>query len=369
MASRPRLAIAMGDPAGVGPEIVFKALSLPDIAGLADYGVFGSPCALRAVAQRLNRSFPWASVPIPESGKDFRKALSAPPRPASPRAAASSPTVFFFPRREDETVVPGRWSRFTGWISHAWASRAAEACLPRADETAAPFDALVTAPICKAAWKTAGAKRPGHTELLAEIARKADGRTRREVMMLVGGGLRVALATIHTPLARVPEKLSANRIAAVARVLHQGLQTDFGLERPRIAVLGLNPHAGEDGMLGDEETRIILPALRRLERDGISALGPLPADTAFHFARRGRYDAVLAMYHDQGLGPLKTVAFEDGVNVTLGLPLVRTSVDHGAAFDLAGQGEASEASMAAAIRLAIDIVDRRRARLIRESLG
>ena len=337
---RPRLAVTLGDPAGVGPEIVLKALLRPDLVRLADYTVHGDHNLLRDTAARLGLRYDWDR--LGPNGAAVRVVED----PASARRSAK--------------IRPGRWTVSGGVASLAWVRAAALACLPSVDD---PHDALVTAPICKAAWKAAGAVWPGHTELLAFLCRQATGRDAREVMLLAGGGLRVALATVHTPLARVPAELTIDRLVSVGRALHRGLATDFGLPRPRIAVLGLNPHAGEDGHLGAEEQTVILPALRRLRRAGIDAHGPVPADTAFHFARQGRYDAILAMYHDQGLGPLKTVAFHDGVNITLGLPLVRTSVDHGTAFDIAGRGVADESSLVAAIRQSVEIVaHRKRAR-------
>jgi 4-hydroxythreonine-4-phosphate dehydrogenase len=215
-------------------------------------------------------------------------------------------------------------------------------------------DALVTGPIAKAAWAKAGADVPGHTELLA---RRSGGA--RPVMMLVGGGLRVALVTTHLALRDVPGAVTRAAVRESGRILGRELRAGWGIAAPRIAVLGLNPHAGEAGRFGDEEARAVRPAVRDLVRAGVDARGPLPADTAFHAARTGRYDAVLAMYHDQGLGPLKTVAFETGVNVTLGLPIVRTSVDHGTAFDIAGTGKADARSALEAIRLAVTLAGNR----------
>jgi 4-hydroxythreonine-4-phosphate dehydrogenase len=211
-------------------------------------------------------------------------------------------------------------------------------------------DALVTGPISKEVIGAGGFDYPGHTELLEETAGRG-----RAVMLLVGGGLRVALATIHCALREVPARITEPLLAGILDVLQADLTRRFRLSAPRIAVCGLNPHAGEGGRFGDEEIRAIRPAVLRATERGIDARGPFAADTLFHRAIAGEFDCVLAMYHDQALGPLKTHAFGRAVNVTLGLPLVRTSVDHGTAFDIAGKGRADASSMVEAIRLAAEI--------------
>ena len=221
----------------------------------------------------------------------------------------------------------------------------------------AEADALCTAPIHKAALiDGAGFDHPGHTEYLADLA---GGAT--VVMMLACDTLRVVPATIHIPLAQVPSRLTAQGLTDTILVTHAALRRDFGIDRPRIAVAGLNPHAGEDGNIGLEEIDMIVPVLDALRRSGIDLSGPLSADTMFHAAARSRYDAAIAMYHDQALIPIKTIDFSGGVNVTLGLPFVRTSPDHGTAFDIAGTGRADPASMIAAIRMAASMA-RARAR-------
>jgi 4-hydroxythreonine-4-phosphate dehydrogenase len=212
---------------------------------------------------------------------------------------------------------------------------------------------MVTAPISKETLHRSGFRHPGHTELLEEMA--GEGRA---VMMLVGGQLRVALATIHCALREVPDRLSVEGIREVLRVVDRDLVRRFGVPQPRIAVCGLNPHAGEGGRFGDEEERIIGPAVEAARRDQVDARGPLPADSLFGQAVRGDFDAVIGMYHDQALGPLKLHAFGRAVNVTLGLPLVRTSVDHGTAFEIAGKGVADIGSMVEAIRLAQELAER-----------
>jgi len=206
---------------------------------------------------------------------------------------------------------------------------------------------MVTAPISKAAIRRAGCGFPGHTELLAERC-----GVERVVMMLGGERLKVCLVTTHLSLREVPAALSSEAILHTVHITDAAFRRFFGCTHPRLAVLGLNPHAGEGGLFGDEEARLIAPAIAAARAGGIDASGPHSADTLFYFAAQGRYDAVIAMYHDQGLGPLKLLHFEDGVNVTLGLPIVRTSVDHGTAYDLAGTGRASEKSLVAAIRMA-----------------
>jgi 4-hydroxythreonine-4-phosphate dehydrogenase len=282
-----RIGITLGDVAGIGPEIVAKALASRQLDKRFDYEVIGNPRTRR-------------------------------------RADAAD-----------------------------WIVDGARRCL------AGELAALVTAPISKQLLRDAGYPFEGHTELLAHVA-----GTKRFAMMLVGepapvqrgygpagGPLRVSLVTIHVPIAKVPRLLSANRILEVIELSHD-VCNRLGVRRPKIGVAGLNPHAGEGGLLGDEERRIIAPAVRRAARRLPGVSGPWPADTLFHQAYHGGFDAVVAMYHDQGLAPLKMVAFESGVNLTLGLPFVRTSPDHGTAFDIAGKGIANPASMIAAVNLA-----------------
>jgi len=213
---------------------------------------------------------------------------------------------------------------------------------------------LVTAPIHKASMIQGGFAYPGHTEFLASLT-GAD----RAVMMLVGAGLRVVPLTIHIPIAQVPRQITTRAIVETGEIVLASLKRDFGVRKPRLAVTGLNPHAGEDGEIGREERDIVAPAVESLRGAGHDVSGPHPADTLFHEAARARYDAALCMYHDQALIPLKTLAFWDGVNVTLGLPIVRTSPDHGTALDIAGTGKADPRSMIAAIRLAADMADAR----------
>ncbi len=207
---------------------------------------------------------------------------------------------------------------------------------------------MVTAPISKEAMKRAGHDYPGHTELLAELCGSDDF-----VMMLAGDVLRVSLVTIHEALADIPRLITFEQVLKTIRITAAGVARLTGRPRPRLAVLALNPHCGEGGMFGSEEREIIAPAIQAARAEGIDAVGPLSADTLFYFAGQGAYDGVVAMYHDQGLIPLKMLHFDDGVNITLGLPIIRTSVDHGTAYDLVGTGRASEKSILAAIRMAV----------------
>jgi 4-hydroxythreonine-4-phosphate dehydrogenase len=303
-----RIGITVGDPAGIGPEVVAAALRAGERAGLVVYGDVG---AVEAAGGEL-------------SGAQVRPFASASVRPGKPDPRAAAGVV--------EAI-----------------RAAARDCL------AGELDAMVTAPIAKSVLAQAGFDYPGHTELLAEVAGRG-----RAVMLLVGGRLRAALATIHCALREVPERLARTDLVEILAVLDADLRSSFGIAAPRLAVCGLNPHAGESGRFGDEEARLIAPAVARARARGIDAQGPFAADSLFHRAAAGEFDAVLGMYHDQALAPLKTHAFGRAVNVTLGLPLLRTSVDHGTAFDIAGQGRADPGSMLEALRLAIQLSRNRR---------
>ena len=305
MSARKRLALTVGDPAGIGPEVVAAALRAIPSAD-AELVVYGDIDAVRSAGGVVD-------------GVATRAIASARVRPGHPDPAAARGVVLAI-------------------------QTAARDCLSGA------IDALVTAPISKEVIASGGFSYPGHTELLEETCGAG-----RAVMLLVGRGLRVGLATIHCALREVPDRLSSAGIAEVLAIMHADLERRFGLRAPRIAVCGLNPHAGEAGRFGDEEARVIAPAIASAHARGVAASGPYSADSLFHRAVSGEFDAVLAMYHDQGLGPLKTHAFGQAVNVTLGLPIVRTSVDHGTAFDIAGQGRADAGSMIEAVRLAIEL--------------
>ncbi len=333
MSYLPRLAISMGDPAGIGPEVIVRALADPRVAAGLRPLVVGDP----EVLQRAVRT---CRVPLHVAPVD-----TVPSRPLERGVLPVLTTG-----RSARLVMPGRWSRTTGAASLAAVDRAA--ALVRSGDA----DALVTAPICKQAWRSAGAKAPGHTEYLARLT-----QTKEYAMMFVGGPFRLVLATIHEPLARVPGLLTADLIVRVALCGVRELQRRFGLKRPRLAVAGLNPHAGEGGIFGDEERRAVAPAVRRLARHrDLTVTGPLAPDTLFAQAREGRWDLIVCMYHDQGLIPFKLLALHSGVNVTAGLPIIRTSPDHGTAFDLAGTGRADPGSMAAALRTAAEMVKQER---------
>ncbi len=322
------LILTMGDPTGVGPEIIIQALVNGAFDGLSrpllvagDAGVLQRAAGVLGAECTICETEGLASHRLSVAGRTLElKALSALP---------CSDLAYGQP-----TLDCGR--AMVDYIEWACAR-----CLSK--EAAG----MVTAPINKAAINAAGYEFPGHTELLAKRC-----GIDKVVMMLAGERLKVCLVTTHLALSEVPKALTGAEILETIRITDASFKRFFALKRPRIAVLALNPHAGEAGLFGDEEQRLIVPAIDAACREGIAASGPHSADTLFHFAVRGAYDAVVCMYHDQGLIPLKLLHFEDGVNVTLGLPIVRTSVDHGTAYDLAGTGKASEASLVAAVRMA-----------------
>jgi 4-hydroxythreonine-4-phosphate dehydrogenase len=321
--------LTMGDPTGVGPEIILKAW----LAGALDFCgrpllVAGDPAVLRRAAGVLGTALEIA----PAGEKLASHRVQAGERTLRLRALSDLPAGQL--AWGEPTVACGR--AMVDYIE--WAC---DRCL--AGEAAA----MVTAPISKRAILAAGCEAPGHTELLAQ--RCGGGKV---VMMLAGERLKVCLVTTHLALSEVPAALSTAEILSTIRIADHALRQYFGLARPRLAVLALNPHAGEGGRFGDEEQRLIAPAVEAARAEGIAASGPHSADALFHFAVRGDYDGVICMYHDQGLIPLKLLHFDDGVNVTLGLPIIRTSVDHGTAYKLAGTGRASAASLVAAVRLA-----------------
>jgi 4-hydroxythreonine-4-phosphate dehydrogenase len=329
---KPILALTMGDPAGIGPEIVVKALASPRLWQVCRPVVVGRLPVMEAAARALGSTIAFTSVDETTASAALTHCLLVETGP-----------------ERDRLPHPGRASAAGG--------RAAVEAIEGAARLALDgfVDAIVTAPISKEAIRAAGSPFPGHTEMLAALT-----KAKRHAMMLVGGPLRVSLATIHVPLAQVPSLITARSLRAIIELTWDAVRL-FGLRRPKIAVCGLNPHAGEAGMMGDEERRVIAPVVRALAKKGLPVSGPYPADTIFYRAARGEFAAVVAMYHDQGLGPLKTLAFDTGVNLTLGLPIIRTSVDHGTAFDIAGKGVASPESLLAAVELAATMASRRRA--------
>ena len=310
----PRLALTVGDPAGIGPEIVLKALLHVDVPQ-AQWVVYGSADALDRCA---------ASLRLPTLGARGYSIVDT----------------------GGDSVRPGVVSAEAGRQAAIAVIRAAE------DALSGAVSGLVTAPLNKEAMHIAGFSYPGHTELLAHVA-----KTPNVAMMFVGGKLRVALLTIHAALKDVPALITEAEIVRVATLVHEALPRFGALTaRPRIAIAGLNPHAGEHGHIGTEEQEVFPGALKRLRAQGVLIEGPFPGDTLFVRAARGDFDGVIACYHDQGLIPVKLLAFGEAVNVTLGLPFIRTSVDHGTGFDIAGQGRADEGSLLAAMRLAVQLV-------------
>jgi len=329
------LALSLGDPAGIGPEIIVKAWralrdSGPAFMVVGDLEVLNAASAAGAATlQRVTGA--------DEAARVFSKALPVLDLPLQAQVVAGRPD-------------PAYASGVIRWIETAVG-------LALSGEV----EAVVTAPIAKAPLYAAGFRYPGHTEFIAELtsAITYDG-ARGPVMMLTAGDLRVSLATIHLALRDVPAALSIERVVNTALVTAQALRNDFGVERPRLALAGLNPHAGEGGALGREEIEIIGPAARALRDLGVDCGDPRPSDTLFHDQARTTYDAVVCMYHDQALIPVKMLDFWGGVNLTLGLPIVRASPDHGVGFDIAGRGLARPDSLIAALRLAHDIAARRR---------
>jgi len=331
------LALTMGDPAGIGPELAIYAWRDRAIDALPPFALYGDPDLMRGTAKRIApeiqielvsdaraaaavfmRALPVVSIP-----------LARPAQPGQPDSGNGEATVLAI-RRAVEDVAKGLAA------------------------------GIVTNPIAKSVLYSAGFKHPGHTEYLGALARELwPSEPAHPVMMIAAPVLRVVPVTIHVPLKAVPGLLTAEKIVEAARIVAVALKRDFGIARPRLAITGLNPHAGEDGALGSEEQDTIAPAIAALLSEGFDVTGPHSADTLFHAAARETYDAVLAMYHDQALIPIKTLAFDEGVNVTLGLPFVRTSPDHGTAFGIAGKGVASATSLKAALKLAAGMCARR----------
>jgi 4-hydroxythreonine-4-phosphate dehydrogenase len=319
----PAIALTAGEPAGVGPELCLAIAARPWPARLAAIGPLAH---FETLAARLEPRIQVSAVAVPR------------PHQAGELQVIDVPLLF--------PALPGQLDSRNSACVLEILRRAARGCLD------GEFDAMVTAPVHKAVINDAGEAFSGHTEFLAEISGG------RPVMMLASGQLRVALATTHLRLAEVPAAITTERLVAVLRILVRELETRFGILAPRVLVAGLNPHAGEGGHLGDEEILVIAPVLERLRSEGMKLDGPLPADTLFTPERLARADAVLAMYHDQGLPVLKYASFGRAVNVTLGLPLIRTSVDHGTALEIAGTGRADPGSLIAALEMAMQIVGR-----------
>ncbi|MBE9555168.1 MAG: 4-hydroxythreonine-4-phosphate dehydrogenase PdxA [Proteobacteria bacterium] len=333
MTDRP-IALTMGEPAGVGAEIALKAWMRREELSLPPFFLLDDPRRLARLAEKLNWRVDLAEIDAPaDTDQAFDQYLPVLPHPLP------------------GSVLPG-----------APDSANARAVLSAIEDAAGLVQdgaaaAMVTNPINKAVLYEAGFSHPGHTEYLAELA----GPDAKPVMMLACPGLRVVPVTIHLPLRAVAGRLDQGEIECVTRITAHALKSDFGVKDPQIVVAGLNPHAGEGGAMGREEIEIIKPAVDVLKSEGIHVLGPAPADTLFHERMRPTYDAAICMYHDQALIPIKTIDFHNGVNITLGLPFVRTSPDHGTAFEIAGTGVADERSLVAAIREAAAMAERRAA--------
>ncbi|MET3613091.1 4-hydroxythreonine-4-phosphate dehydrogenase [Rhizobium aquaticum] len=331
---RKPLALSQGDPAGIGPDIALMAWTKRGEHGLTPFLYLGDRDALSARARSLGLDIPIAEATAETVNSAFDAALpvlsipgDAAVTPGSPDGANAASTIEAIRRAVEET---------------------------RAGRTSA----VVTCPIAKSVLYSAGFRFPGHTEYLADLAAEPGGRAPRPVMMIASPALRTVPVTIHIPLIKIAEELTEDLIVETARITARDLTVRFGIASPRLAVSGLNPHAGEGGALGREDDAIVRPAIERLRAEGIDAFGPLPADTMFHAAARATYDVAICMYHDQALIPAKTLAFDDGVNVTLGLPFIRTSPDHGTAFSIAGTGKAKPDSLIAALKMAADMAER-----------
>jgi len=307
MSKKPIIGITMGDPNGVGPEVIVKAISSNEIKDLCEIVIFGDAGILQKAAN--NSITELKIVECSEFGL--------------------------------EDLKPSTLDRKAGQASLDYITTAVKSALEN------EIDAIVTAPISKESTHLAGSKYPGHTEMLKDLS-----GSNQAVMMFEGNKFKVMLVTIHEALSNVPKLISKDRVLSTIKLTHDSLVNLFKIEAPKIVVCGLNPHAGESGAFGNEEIDHIIPAVEEAQELGMNVEGPLPADTLFYYANQGKWDAVVAMYHDQGLIPFKMVSFNDGVNITLGLPIIRTSPDHGTAFDIAWKGVADPSSMIAAIKVA-----------------
>lgn len=319
-----KLAITMGDPGGVGPEIIVRALNSPVVRNYCTPVVIGDASVMKEALNLLGLKLQLRLIRSPEKVKPTRRGSFI------------------------ELIDVGMIKKFRKNKPTAEGGKACVSYIKKAVEVAVKkqVDGIVTAPISKEALKIAGFKWPGHTEMLADLT-----NTRDYAMMLIGGHLRVILVTVHTALKNVPALITRKRILKTIHLAKKACDM-FRIKKPRIAIAALNPHAGEAGMFGDEEEKRIIPAMREAIKESIPISGPYPPDTIFHKAYIGEVDIIVCMYHDQGLIPLKMIAFDKGVNTTIGLPFVRTSPDHGTAYDIAWKGIADPTSMIEAIKLA-----------------
>jgi len=322
------LALTLGEPAGIGPDLALAIWRRRAELDLAPFYMVADPDFLHRRAHQLGLDVPIVTVTAEAAGASFGNALPVVPLDVTVTAESGHP---------DSSSAPAAIASIRRAVADVLSGAAA---------------AVVTNPIAKNVLYNWGFAEPGHTEFLAKLTQEATGKALRPVMMLWSPELAVVPVTIHLPLKDIFAQLSAELIVETGRIVARDLAQRFGLRRPRLVIAGLNPHAGEAGNLGAEDEAIVAPAVARLVAEGIDAKGPLPADSLFHEKARAGYDAALCMYHDQALIPIKTLAFDHAVNVTLGLPFVRTSPDHGTAFDIAGTGTADPASLIAALRLA-----------------
>jgi len=332
---RPLIGITMGDPAGIGPEIVLKALVDPEVYAYCRPVVLGDREILRSTLAGLSAGLRMETVTAPKDALGHCGVID----------------LMALSNFERDTILPGKPVLGGGKAMVDYILEAVE--LAGRGE----IEGMVTCPISKTLMHRAGYAYEGHTQLIAERTGSKD-----YVMMLGGSRLTVALATIHCGLKEVAQLLDVQKVYRTIVITATGLRQDLGIATPRLAVAALNPHAGEDGLFGSEEENVIVPAVSRARKEGMDIQGPLPGDTVFWKAAKGQFDVVVAMYHDQGLIPLKLLHFSDAVNVTLGLPIVRTSVDHGTAYDIAGTGRADPSSLKAAIKMAARIAMNRRKR-------
>ncbi len=325
------LALTVGDPGGIGLDVTIRAWQVRKQEGLSPFYLIADPDSVRARARLLGCDVPIKETDPRAADQHFGKALPVVPLGNKLSCSAGFPET-------------GNAAGIVESIDRAIA-----------DVMSGDAAAMVTCPIAKKPLYDAGFRFPGHTEYLGHVGEKYVEHALTPVMMLAGPNLRAVPVTVHIPLADVPAQLTEDMIVSVAQIAAQALQDRFAIRAPRLAVAGLNPHAGEGGAIGHEDIAIIQPAIERLQACGIDARGPLPADTMFHPAALASYDTAICMYHDQALIPAKALAFDETVNVTLGLPFIRTSPDHGTAFDIAGSGKANPASLIAAIRLAAQL--------------
>ena len=332
------LALTLGEPAGIGPDITFAAWRRRAEFGLAPFYLLADPAFVARRAERIAPDVTIAVVEPQAAGAAFETALPV---------VDIGVTVSAEPGHPDRSSAPAALTAIRRAV---------------ADVSTGVASAIVTNPIAKNVLYRSGFAEPGHTEYLGKLVEEATGVAVRPVMMLWSPELAVVPVTIHLALKDVVARLTTDLIVETGRIVARDLRDRFDIARPRLAIAGLNPHAGEDGALGDEDQTVVRPAVERLRSEGINVRGPLPADSLFHEAARASYDVALAMYHDQALIPIKTLAFDHAVNVTLGLPFVRTSPDHGTAFDIAGTGRADPASLIAALQLAARLSSRMQSR-------